>query len=732
MGRLKRSIDNKGVSLLLVIVAMSFVAVIAAVVVAITYRNLETMRNNLGSTKNFYTAETAMDEMRMKFYEWSDEAFRNSYEKWIQQYNSVAEDGREKLFKTEYVKELEKVINDKFMCYFGESPKEIDELFVNFTSDRVSWNEGFVPYIEKNDDETVMTVRDISLVYKDSSDYETTITTDLKLDVKYDGLAHNTLEDSDADCAAYAIISDCRIGNIANSDVRIEGNIYAGGYNSDKGAYGDAGILFNGGKLDIYADKIVSRGDIEFTNEAQLNAKGAESGDGSNGRCNIWAKGFDLTGVGAAVVDILGSCYVYDDTTIDAAKSSFTVDGAYYGYNTNNAASHIKDADDVELRMGTPEGSSSIVINGNETKVDLTKCDPVWIAGKTFVSVPKLYGEADILDTNVPFPEGEAISYRGTQSAYLMPGDCIIGIGHNPMSQEEYEKLISEDDETVFIDLDKSRKNGGVALAGYVQIDRPYRVATVDYSSSDPTNKLVYLYLNFISTDKATEYFQEYSEKYNELLESKMAMLGGGSILFDPETLVTTGNVLSYKEKSGKPDVSVTGGKYTVFDENIEDKEAELNNSYHGLITALDENYAGVGASEFMTDNFVNFDKVNGSVDKEEWDLDHELDSGKKYKLITGNNINITGNVNAIILSTGDVTIAAGAIVHGLILARGNITLAGATVYAEPDDVSELILNDERVAPYFSFDTTNKIGSQGNGMFSSDLIAIDYMNWRKN
>ncbi|MDE6635248.1 MAG: hypothetical protein K2K09_01400, partial [Lachnospiraceae bacterium] len=103
MGRLKRGIDNKGVSLLLVIVAMSFVAVIAAVVVAITYRNLETMRNNLGSTKNFYTAETAMDEMRMKFYEWSDEAFRNSYEKWIQQYNSVAEDGREKLFKTEYV-----------------------------------------------------------------------------------------------------------------------------------------------------------------------------------------------------------------------------------------------------------------------------------------------------------------------------------------------------------------------------------------------------------------------------------------------------------------------------------------------------------------------------------------------------------------------------------------------------------------------------------------------------
>ncbi len=728
MKRFKRDIDNRGMSLLLVIVTMSFVTIIAAVVIAITYRNLEAMKNSIGSTKSFYTAESAMDEMRTKFYEWSDEAFRKSYGDWLGRYNSVPESEREKLFKTSYIGELETVINDKFMCYFGEFPSDIDGLFVNFTSDRVSWNPEYEPSIEKNADGTSMTVKDISLVYTDADDYETVITTDLKLDVKYDGLSHNTLDKSDADCAAYAIISDCRIANTPGTMAQIDGNIYAGGYNMDKASYGDAGILFDGGSLEISADKIVSRGDIEFTNEAVLKAEGPgeTNGTGDAQYCNIWAQGFGLTGVGAAAMDIQGNCYIYDDTTVDAAGSSFTVNGSYYGYNTNNAAGHMTDADNIELRMGTPEGSSSIVINKNDSKVDLMGCDPVWIAGKTFVSVPKLYGEADILDTNVSFPQGEAISYKGLQSAYLMPGDCIIGIGHNPMSIDEYESLVN--DENVFIDLDKSRKNGGVALAGYVQIDKPYRVATVDYSASSE-NKVVYLYLNFINTDKATEYFQEFAVKYNELLESKMSVLGGGSILFNPATLVTTGNMLLYDGSKSKPELSVTDGKYNVFDERIETKEAELNNRYNGLITALDEDYTGVGAAQFMTDNFVDFSKVNGNTEEE---LDYVLSGGKKYKLITGDNINITSNTNAIIIATGDVKIAAGATVNGLIMARGSVELTGASVYAEPEDVAELILNEEKVAKYFSFETSNEIGTNTGGMFSSDLIMTEYVNWRKN
>ncbi len=728
MKRFKRDIDNRGMSLLLVIVTMSFVTIIAAVVIAITYRNLEAMKNSIGSTKSFYTAESAMDEMRAKFYEWSDEAFRKSYGDWLGRYNSVPESEREKLFKTSYIGELETVINDKFMCYFGEFPSDIDGLFVNFTSDRVSWNPEYEPSIEKNADGTSMTVKDISLVYTDADDYETIITTDLKLDVKYDGLSHNTLDKSDADCAAYAIISDCRIANTPGTMAQIDGNIYAGGYNMDKASYGDAGILFDGGSLEISADKIVSRGDIEFTNEAILKAEGPGevNGTGDAQYCNIWAQGFGLTGVGAAVMDIQGNCYIYDDTTVDAAGSSFTVNGSYYGYNTNNAAGHMTDADNIELRMGTPAGSSSIVINKNDSKVDLMGCDPVWIAGKTFVSVPKLYGEADILDTNVSFPQGEAISYKGLQSAYLMPGDCIIGIGHNPMSIDEYESLVN--DENVFIDLDKSRKNGGVALAGYVQIDKPYRVATVDYSASSE-NKVVYLYLNFINTDKATEYFQEFAVKYNELLESKMSVLGGGSILFNPSTLVTTGNMLLYDGSKSKPELSVTDGKYNVFDERIETKEAELNNRYNGLITALDEDYTGVGAAQFMTDNFVDFSKVNGNTEEE---LDYALSGGKKYKLITGDNINITSNTNAIIIATGNVKIAAGATVNGLIMARGSVELTGASVYAEPEDVAELILNEEKVAKYFSFETSNEIGTNTGGMFSSDLIMTEYVNWRKN
>ena len=63
-----RKINNKGVSLILVIVTMTFVSIIAALVLALTYNNLQAMRNGLSSSKNFYTAETAIDELKAKFY----------------------------------------------------------------------------------------------------------------------------------------------------------------------------------------------------------------------------------------------------------------------------------------------------------------------------------------------------------------------------------------------------------------------------------------------------------------------------------------------------------------------------------------------------------------------------------------------------------------------------------------------------------------------------------------
>lgn len=725
--------NNRGASLLLVIVTMAFVTIIASVILVITYRNLEAMKNSMNSSQSFYSAEAAMDELKTRFYEWSDKAYCDAYSDWLIKYSTYAEQDREKNFRITYRERLEKEINDNFMIYFGEASEDIDKLFVTFKSDRVSWNDEYTPTLVRNGDDYGITVKDVSLVYKDSADYETIITTDIRLGVHYFGLKDNAVYNMKTDCAEYAIISDGQITNSANSNVNINGNVYAGGYNEADDDFTNAGISFDGGRIDAKSDLIVSKGDIEVNNGAVLKAAPFSNIVNGAGVCNIWTKGFRLDGVGASTMDINGNCYVYDDTTIDAKTYSngtnpmFKVKGAYYGYNTNNASAHIKDADENELRMGTPEGSSSIVVNSAGSKVDLTGCNPVWISGKTFVSVPKLYGEKDILDTNVSFPEGESIAYRGTQSAYLLPGECIVGIGHNPMSVEEYDRLVN--DASVYIDVNKSKKNGGISLAGYVQPDKPYRVATVDYSSAVIEGKVIYLYLNFISSDKATRYFKEYSEKYDNIVDSRMAMLGNGSILFNPDTLVTTGNTLLYDGADSDTEVKVIDNTDTIYDERIETIEAELNSRYNGLINALDENYTGIGMTEFMTENFVNFNKIDGEKSEE---LDCTGSNGIKYRLITGSDITVNVNTNAIIIASGNVTVAAGANVTGIILAKGNVTLNGAVVNSDPERVAELILNNEKVMPYFDGNSESAETPPNNSVSTSDIVIVDYINWRKN
>lgn len=727
--------NNSGASLLMVIVTMAFVTIIASVILVITYRNLEAMKNSRNSTKSFYSAEAAMDELKTHFYKWSDKAYCEAYTEWIGAYSTYAEEEREEKFRIIYREQLEEEINDKFMVYFGETPEDIDNLFMTFSSDRVSWNDEYIPSLVRNNDDYGITVKNVSLVYRDPEDYETTITTDISLGVQYFGLRDNAVYNMESDCADYAIIADGQIANTINSNVGIAGNIYAGGYNSEKAAFIEPGIMFDGGRIDARAELIISKGDIVADNGAVIKASGYqdELNAGNNSLCNIWTRGFSLAGTGASTIDVIGNCYVYDDTTLDAkiysegSNSLFKVKGAYYGYNTNNASAQIKDADDIELIMGTPEGSSSIVVNQAEAKVDLTKCNPVWISGKTFVSVPKLYGEKDILDTNVSFPEGESIAYRGTQAAYLLPGECIVGIGHNPMLAEEYEKLINDD--SVYIDLNKSRQNGGISLSGYVQPDKPYRVATVDYSSESNAGKSVYLYMNFINSDKATDYFKEYSENNDELVDAKMSMLGNGSILFNPETLVTTGNTVLYDGTDSDTKSKVIDNTDTIYDERIETTEAELNSRYNGLISALDEDYTGLGMTEFMTDNFVNYNMV-GEYKSEE--LECTGINGMKYRLITGKDITIDVNVNAIIISSGDVTVNAGAVVTGIILAKGNVTLTGATVNADPERVADLILNDDKVKPYFDRNSVSNEIEPDNSISTSDIVRVDYVNWRKN
>lgn len=720
--------NNSGSTLLLVIICMLFVGIISSLILMYTSHNLKTMKEATMSSGNFYSAENVVDEVKTHLDELADQAVRIAYTKWLQQYTTTTSDQQETLFKTLFAKELKTLLENEFLPTFTTDPYQ---LLYNFGISNVKWLD--TPRVELNTATMILSLKNISIAYTDSKGFTSEITTDFVFNVNYPGFQSNTVKGLNLPASEYIIIADEQINNSVTVSGTIKGNLYGGGYNpasttTDK--YNNKGILFDSdSNLSIYADKILSRSTIELSDRSDLNIKGINGEydyTGTLSYTNLWAKNLLLSGISSQAnpvqLILQGNCYLADDLTLDAEACRFQLKGSYYGYNSNNAYLGATDANGIRLISGTPEGSSSIVLNAKDAVLDFSNATKLWIAGKTFVSVPYRYGIGATVD-NLSFSQGESISYRGLQASYLVPGDCIKGIGHNPMTEEEFIKLATEPS-NYYVDISVSRRSGGIRLENYVNREKPYRIASVDYNSS---TTMVYLYLNFQSTDKATQYFEDYIATKEELVNSRMSMLGSGQILFDPAILWNTGNVIGYNAGT----VTYAGRKYSTSDPMIENKQIELSSKYSGLITSLDEKFAGVSMNGFLTDNIVNLSLITQNT-QVETDLGYSANSAN-YTLITGDDVIINTNKTGIIIAKGDVFIQNSANFTGLIIARGKVTIQGnVNLKADPDNIAYLMQNNAIVAPYFSLGAESGTTGNGRTIYASDLISISYDNWRKN
>jgi|GEM_PF-2446625 hypothetical protein len=719
--------NNHGSTLILVIVCMLFVGIIASLILVYTSDNLQRIRNSADSSGNFYTAENVVDEVKTNLDELSDQAVRKAYTQWLQLYTTTSADQQDTLFKKLFTTELESLIESQFLHTLST---DSSKLLYKFDSSDVKWLK--TPYIEVNAAGTQLTLKDLSIAYKDSQGFTSEITTDLVFNLTYPGFQSNTVQGMNTAAADYIIIADEQITNDITITGTIKGNLYGGGYNpleTSTNKYNKDGILIDSNStLAIFADQILSRSTIKIADRSSVDLKGGNGEydyTGTLSYSNVWARNLLLTGTSSQAdpvnLSIQGNCYLADDLTLDANASRFKLKGTYYGYSTNNAYLGTADANGVSLVSGTPEGSSSIVLNASDAQLDLTGATKIWIAGKSFVSVPERYG-LGTSPNNLSFVQGESITYRGLQASYLLPGDCIMGIGHNPMTADEYARLTTDPSHN-YVDISVSRRNGGIRLEEYVNRTKPFRVANVVYNG---TTTMVYLYLNFQSSDMATKYFTEFMTNNEELVNSRMTPFGIGSILFNPAVLENTGNILGYS--AGK--ASLTPGKYSMSDPTIENQQIELSSKYFGLVTSLNEDYSGGNMNGFLTDYIVNMSKISSDT-QNVIDLGYTANSAS-YKLITGKDVIISTNSAGIIIAKGDVMIRNGASFTGLIIARGKAIIQGnVNLKADPDNISYLIQNNTTVAPYFSIGGSGTT-AKGNNIYSSDLINITYDNWRKN
>ena len=755
----------------MVIVISLFVGIIAALVLALTMRNFQSQKLKKESAGNFYSAEEVVDEIRTQLERYADQAAQSAYTTWLAQYSYMKNnDERRKLFFDVYEETFRKLITIHFLEEGGDYYyKDWFDGVKTADGARITWNEaegviklGIRPDTDEDGNPLTdpldpekpiyisdgeVTVEGISITFTGPDGKSTSITTDLTLNIEYPGFRLFSASNENP-AFRYILISDGNIYNSgANDKINLIGNIYSGG---DSLLPGTKGIRFsNGAMMQLSSDKIITRETLAADDKAAVTINGYKetsvplADGGTYFVSDIWANNISLSksagGMGGSSITAWGKAYVADDLTLNADNSNFTLTGEYYGYSINNALSTDLD------RNGTPDGSSAVIINGKNVNLDLSNAEKIWISGKAFLTVTDNEFESDLKVVNIV--QGESLTFRSLQAAYLLPGECMNTYGHNPIDKDEITTPVT-------VSLSAYRDKTGIDLSSYLDYSQPYKTVTVRYKKGGRLHTLIYYYMNFRNHNAAREYFETYYNANNELSLNRMAMFENGTILVNEDGLINTGNVISYNSVDGRKTLKLNSGNAKYSDEKVVSNESELNTKYEALVTTLNEDNSGTTLDNKLTESIVLFSEVekdlNGSNMKiitpagEDYfsvTLPGTTNHGitKHYYLILGKDVNLNDSnygldsTGAIVLATGNVNITGGITFNGLIVAGGDICMNGHNMTLKNDDafISALLSQyPDEVGKYFV--ETDSFNSGDDTVFSSDLITVDYDNWKKN
>lgn len=271
---------------------------------------------------------------------------------------------------------------------------------------------------------------------------------DKALEYNFAGVSNKSLLPSITDEKKDGLVNDDAYGDYTD----INGNLYKFDGENERSRY--SGLYITGSNVSIMADSVIVPGSIAVMNSSDLTVYGMS---GSQTLPQVWADDIVLGGTSTGKKDALTSDYTYtgstatfranlfvkDDTQIDAEGSSFTLSGSYYGYGDGTSSDsrefiatvdpdHFKlvkrDADNnIVYKKGDGEtivasqadkdadgnpipvydfnrghfNSSSIVVNGQNSNLDLSATQEIFIAGRAYVELSR-YGTAsnDEVDSN--------------------------------------------------------------------------------------------------------------------------------------------------------------------------------------------------------------------------------------------------------------------------------------------------------------------------------------------
>lgn len=573
--------DNKGMSIVTVIVAIGFALVLVNALLLTSTINYKMRNVNVYSKDSFYSAEQVLDEIYVGLQQIVSDGISSSYMKVLANYDAGTMSTAEKneLVKSYFYQHVENELAVKSGSGFSyiAMPADAANLKVNHSTaeaagvseglygllkESTRWHdeggdaskaygaflrasahmtlpdgsEAFVgPMLESNKDGIYL--RDLYIYYRDSNGFVSTIKTDIHL--VYPEFSFDNTDIPEI--SKYCFITDTKLSE------KHTGTTRTGAFNTK--ISGDAyaySLEASGTNFDFTAPTGVSNLAV-IGSEASITNGGIQTHNTSEfWAADIVAKSSDIS--------LEGNTYLQDDINIKGRNSNLKIMGNYTGYGNN---------------IDGASNSSAILVNGVDTTIDLQYVNKFSLAGRAFVSFTnsttkakadgtKAKIDVDSNDTDkktLDIYTGSSIGVKSDQLMYLVPAECL-GVrlvddgtgklvegnsiyGHNPLTTSEHNDIATKisANQAVLVDVNTPvAKLGGDTLGQYLKDGDAVQAVHIRTAAAD-AQSLIYYYMKFRDEDAANLFFAKYyglnKASVNQYMEKYLKAID----------LPTTGNV---------------------------------------------------------------------------------------------------------------------------------------------------------------------------------------------
>lgn len=771
--------NNKGSALPMVVIVIAIIGTLAMVLLSVTYLTYKMKITYQNSQKNFYDAESVLDDINVGLQQKVSDAAGQAYAWTLENYSGATDAVRSANYTSKFEEVLVASIKDTSytdpysLRYDVNILKAMVKDSADVTAGKAVYTVSSVgdPALNMNADGTY-TIKNLEVTYVDNKDYKTVIKTDIILSCP--AIDFTQKASAPLDLTTFALVANKQT-NTSGGSININGSAYLGEDGTDFkttnitfAEVGDTSRMITSGILNVY-------------NGSKITV---------SQKCDTWAKDVNVTD---AEVALSGSTYLSNDLVL-GNNAKVSVAGELYAY--GNPATATVTNDSALVNSNPADYSSAVLINGRETSLNLSGLTQMIISGNAYVNAKKNPADSSVIDENENIQMGESISLKADQRAYLVPAEFIAAYsefgGRNPMLSTQFENLqedirvqlgYSSTTDIQPLDYLKSTPTSTsgvpVQLAQYGVVSIQKEIYPINNSGT--TVSMVYFFLVFDGETGANNFAESYYAK-EENLSTLAASLStdryDADILYpnsfandQPEsfTFYYNGCVVVPDNANAK----VNTGKLSSISDSDRAKLTSQETTYQKMFAALSHklvtDYAQLSSDELLKDVYTNL--VGTSMSST--DPDKMISSGSKKVFATPDDpsvsasaqmcaVVVNGNYTVskngteseahetvdsrrlpvhVVIASGDVTVDCD--FNGLIIAGGNIIISNKNITITADanlTQSALAIEDAngvRAADYLVDGDAFVIGSAGSGSSTgggSSISFSDYVtydNWMK-